>query len=62
MRSHMTTNSEKRVQTKKPSARRERKKGFVGKKTILSVFLLLSLLVVTLGAVGYVIFFRTLPA
>ena len=54
--------SRRRGRGKRQSAKKGRKKGFISMKRIVSVFLLLSLLVVTFGAVGYVIFFRTLPA
>jgi hypothetical protein len=54
--------SRRRGRGKRQSARKGRKKGFISMKRIVSFFLLLSLLVVTFGVVGYVIFFGTLPA
>lgn len=52
----------KKERGRKQVVKKGRKSGFVNIKKVVSVLILLSLLFVTFGAVGYVIFFRTPPA
>jgi hypothetical protein len=54
--------SRRKGREKRQAAKKGRKNGFISMKRIFSVLLLLSLLAATFGAVGYVIFFRILPA
>ena len=52
----------KKERGRRQNAKKGRKRGVISVKKVVSVLILLSLLFVTFGAVGYVIFFRIPPA
>jgi hypothetical protein len=52
----------KKERGRRQTTKKGRKNGIISMKKVISVLLLLSLLFVTFGAVGYIIFFRTPPA